>query len=197
MRPSARATLDGYQRPCAMSWTWLNCSVAGSKTVVVRMPRKGLYCRLPPTVRTRPSGKNVMALQNRSQGMVWVAKAPVTGSHTVARYVVIVGSFSEPATMSTRPVRSSAAWMGLIGTVCPSVCHWPTTLTCAWAAPGDPIPAMVSVSTRVKSARRRKTDGRVEQSTDTEYGPFCVPSVNCLDRRASPLSAMQPIATVR
>ena len=34
---------------------------------------------------------------------------------------------------------------------------------------------MASVSTRVTSARRLQTDGRVEQSTDTEYGPFSVP----------------------
>src|SRR5678816_4751462 len=83
------------------------------------MPRKGLYCRLPPTVSTRPSGRNVIALQKRSQGTVCVANVPVAGSHTVARYVVTVASFSEPATRSTRPVLSSAAWMGLIGTVEP------------------------------------------------------------------------------
>ena len=79
VRPSGSATLLGYQRPRAMSCTWMNVSVAGSKTVVVRIPRNGLYCRLPPVMSARPSGSQLMPLQNRSQGVVCTLMAPVAG----------------------------------------------------------------------------------------------------------------------
>ena len=83
--PSARLRVDGYQRPRAMSCTCVKRSVVGSKMVVVRMPVKGLYCMLPPTVSTRPSGRKLIALQKRSQGIVCTVKMPVVGSYTAAR----------------------------------------------------------------------------------------------------------------
>jgi hypothetical protein len=97
--------------------------------VVVRMPVNGLYCMLPPVVSTRPSGRKLMALQNRSHGIVCTLNVAEPGSQIAARYVVTVGSSSEPATISTRPVLSSATWIGLIGTVWDRSCHCPVALS--------------------------------------------------------------------
>jgi len=85
VRPSASSALLGYQRPRAMSCTWMNFSLAGSKIVVVRMPRNpSLYFRVPPVINARPSGRNDMPLQKRSQGIVCTAVVPVCGLNTAA-----------------------------------------------------------------------------------------------------------------
>ena len=121
MRPSARPTIDGYQRPRAMSCTWMNFSVAGSKTVVVLSPPQPWpltgYCSVPPAMSARPSGIQDRPLQKRSHGTSCTSITPVFGSKTAALFVVTVGSFCVPLTMRILPVRMRPTWIGLIGIV--------------------------------------------------------------------------------
>src|SRR5215212_666911 len=75
------------------------------------------------------------------------------GSHTAALYVVWVGSFSEPPTMSTRPFLRTATCTGLSGDRYGSVDHCPTTLGCATAS-AAPAP---SAARSTKATRTRRT----------------------------------------
>src|SRR5262245_6915741 len=91
----------------------------------------------------RPSGRNAIPLQNTSHARSWTANVPVCTSHTAARELdstCLLGSFSEPATMSTLPVRKRPTWIGLIGIVYGKVVHCPDCVDCASAArrDGDP-----------------------------------------------------------
>ncbi len=113
MRPSSRAVAVAYQRPCVMASTCANFWVAGSKTVARASPVNagGSYSSVPPMMRARPSGKNAMPLQKTSHGRFGrTVIVPACGSQTAALEMssaFLSRSFSEPATTSTLPVRSS------------------------------------------------------------------------------------------
>src|SRR5439155_13669432 len=83
-RPSPSTVVVGYQRPCAMFCRSVNRPVAGSNAALRGSPWKGSYCRLPPLMSGRPSGRTTIPLQNMSQPSDCVTSVSVCGSQTAA-----------------------------------------------------------------------------------------------------------------
>src|ERR1700761_6016926 len=140
--PSPRVTTVGYQRPCAIFGVLLNVFATGSKVAACSCPSKGSYCMVPLAMNGRPSSRSTMPLQNMSQDREnWLIVCPLTGANSNAPELLDGpyggpdghpdadgGQFPDPATTSTLPLLSSAAWTGLIGMVLANVVHWPCTL---------------------------------------------------------------------
>src|SRR5690348_3215158 len=102
---------------------------------------------VPLAMNGRPSSSSTMPLQNMSQDREnWLIVCPLTGSNSSAPDLLDGpkggpdghpdcdgGQFPDPATTSTLPLLSSAAWTGLIGMVIgvpllANVVHCPWTL---------------------------------------------------------------------
>src|ERR1700730_17743209 len=105
----------GYQRPAPMLGMAENAPASGSKAAVRGSPKNGSYFKVPPKRNGLPFGRTTMPLQNMSQPILKVLIVSATGSHTAACNLLLSGSFPEPATTSTLPVRISATCTGLRG----------------------------------------------------------------------------------